>query len=186
MAICNRPYDLIYFTITFRSFTPTPGGLEFKPGQDYYFISTSSNEDLHRRVGGGCATHNMRMIFKVADNSVGPHLNLPRETTTTTTTTTTRRPINYHHHKYNTDNIYYYHPRDLIDLENNFQKKLDDFDQYENEIYRRNEALRYTSSGMSMNLSLLTGIFVIFVQLFYWKKVISISYYIHPDIKNPK
>jgi len=68
VAICNNPYRLMYFTITFRSFTPTPGGLEFRPGQDYYFISTSSNQDLHRRVGGGCATNNMKMIFKVADN----------------------------------------------------------------------------------------------------------------------
>ena len=68
VAICNRPHRLMYFTITFRSFTPTPGGLEFHPGQDYYFISTSSRDDLHRRVGGGCATHNMRMIFKVHDN----------------------------------------------------------------------------------------------------------------------
>jgi len=68
VAICNNPYRLMYFTITFRSFTPTPGGLEFRPGQDYYFISTSSREDLHRRVGGGCATNNMKMIFKVADN----------------------------------------------------------------------------------------------------------------------
>ena len=67
IAVCNRPYDFMYFTITFRSFTPTPGGLEFHPGQDYYFISTSSTNDLHRRVGGGCSTNNMRLIFKVAD-----------------------------------------------------------------------------------------------------------------------
>jgi hypothetical protein len=67
IAVCNRPYDFMYFTITFRSFTPTPGGLEFHPGQDYYFISTSSTNDLHRRVGGGCSTKNMRLIFKVAD-----------------------------------------------------------------------------------------------------------------------
>ena len=33
IAVCNRPYDFMYFTITFRSFTPTPGGLEFHPGQ---------------------------------------------------------------------------------------------------------------------------------------------------------
>lgn len=65
VAICNQPYRLMYFTITFRSFSPTPGGLEFHPGQDYYFISTSNGHDLHRRVGGGCATHNMRMMFKM-------------------------------------------------------------------------------------------------------------------------
>ena len=68
IAVCNRPYELMYFTITFRSFTPTPGGLEFRPGHSYYFISTSSRNDLHRRVGGGCSTHNMKITFRVADD----------------------------------------------------------------------------------------------------------------------
>jgi hypothetical protein len=67
VALCNRPHELMYFTITFRSFTPTPGGLEFRPGQDYYFISTSSRNDLHRRVGGGCSSENMKVMFRVAD-----------------------------------------------------------------------------------------------------------------------
>ena len=67
VAICNRPRTFMYFTLTFRSFTPTPGGLEFRPGQDYYFVSTSSKLDIHRRVGGYCATHNMRMVFRVAE-----------------------------------------------------------------------------------------------------------------------
>ena len=31
VAICNKPESFMYFTITFRSFSPTPGGLEFKP-----------------------------------------------------------------------------------------------------------------------------------------------------------
>ena len=67
VAICNRPRTFMYFTLTFRSFTPTPGGLEFRPGQDYYFVSTSSRLDIHRRVGGYCSSHNMRMIFRVAE-----------------------------------------------------------------------------------------------------------------------
>ncbi len=66
IAVCNRPHELMYFTITFRSFTPTPGGLEFRPGHSYYFISTSSKNDLHRRVGGGCSTNNMKIMFRVA------------------------------------------------------------------------------------------------------------------------
>jgi len=37
IAVCDQPHDLKYVTITFRSFTPTPGGLEFKPGKDYFF-----------------------------------------------------------------------------------------------------------------------------------------------------
>lgn len=69
VAVCSQPSQLLYFTITFRTFSPMPGALEFKPGQDYYIISTSSREDLHRRVGGACATHNMRMIFRVADDN---------------------------------------------------------------------------------------------------------------------
>ncbi len=69
VLVCNRPSELAYVTITFRSFTPTPGGLEFKPGQDYYFISTSSRGDLHQRVGGGCSAHNMRLVFKIAPST---------------------------------------------------------------------------------------------------------------------
>ena len=42
IAVCDKPYKLMYFTITFRSFTPQPGGLEFRPGQDYYFICKST------------------------------------------------------------------------------------------------------------------------------------------------
>ena len=68
VAICNKPQEFMYFTITFRSFTPTPGGLEFRPGQEYYFISTANTRDIHRRVGGWCKSHNMKMIVKVAES----------------------------------------------------------------------------------------------------------------------
>ncbi|KAG8199321.1 hypothetical protein JTE90_011787 [Oedothorax gibbosus] len=95
IALCDKPHQLMYFTITFRSFTPQPGGLEFRPGQDYYFISTSGvGSDtgiLEQKIGGRCATHNMKVIFKVC---CGPSKQpttrlLPPSTTTTTTTTTT-------------------------------------------------------------------------------------------------
>ena len=75
IAKCDKPYSLRYFTISFRSFSPTPGALEFHAGTDYFFISTSSQSDLHRRVDGMCRTHNMKMVFKVADktkNEVAP------------------------------------------------------------------------------------------------------------------
>lgn len=65
IAVCDKPTKTMYFTITFRPFTPQPGGLEFLPGHDYYFISTSSKDDLHRRIGGRCTTHNMKVVFKV-------------------------------------------------------------------------------------------------------------------------
>lgn len=65
IAVCDKPQRLMYFTLTFRPFTPQPGGLEFLPGHDYYFISTSSKDDLHRRIGGRCSTNNMKVVFKV-------------------------------------------------------------------------------------------------------------------------
>ncbi|XP_043246439.1 ephrin-A4-like [Amphibalanus amphitrite] len=68
IAVCDKPYKLMFFTITFRSFTPQPGGLEFRPGQDYFFISTSARGDMLRRIGGRCSTHNMKVVFKVCCN----------------------------------------------------------------------------------------------------------------------
>ncbi|KAF2352535.1 Ephrin receptor-binding domain [Trinorchestia longiramus] len=65
ITVCNKPYDLMYVTITFRPFSPQPNGLEFRPGVDYYFISTSSSDDLERRIGGRCSSHHMKVVFKV-------------------------------------------------------------------------------------------------------------------------
>ncbi|XP_022909448.1 ephrin-A1-like [Onthophagus taurus] len=112
IAVCDKPYKLMYFTITFRPFTPQPGGLEFLPGHDYYFISTSTSDDLHRRIGGRCSTHNMKMVFKVwapaaydttikqqqqpsvtitrpVWSSIPPMLRTPSTISTTVSTTTT-------------------------------------------------------------------------------------------------
>ncbi len=69
IAQCNSPYNMRYFTISFRSFSPNPGAIEFRSGKDYYFISTSSKSDLHLRDGGMCRTHNMKLVFKLADGS---------------------------------------------------------------------------------------------------------------------
>lgn len=71
IAQCDKPKRTMYFTITFRPFTPQPGGLEFLPGHDYYFISTSSKDDLHRRIGGRCTSHNMKVVFKVCCSNDG-------------------------------------------------------------------------------------------------------------------
>ncbi|XP_076323323.1 uncharacterized protein LOC143232118 [Tachypleus tridentatus] len=89
IAVCDKPHQLMYFTITFRSFTPQPGGLEFKPGQDYYFISTSGGrlDQLNQRVGGRCASHNMKIIFKVCCD--------PSKQSTTTTTSSTVASVTF-------------------------------------------------------------------------------------------
>ena len=67
IAQCNFPFRKLFFTISFRSFSPTPGALEFKPGFDYHFISTSSKQDIKQLENGMCHTHNMKVVFKVAD-----------------------------------------------------------------------------------------------------------------------
>ena len=191
VAICNRPHRLMYFTITFRSFTPTPGGLEFHPGKDYYFVSTSSRDDLHRRVGGGCSTHNMKMIFKVSDNRPKSRLagilgdeneddggrgdlvsndidetpfadaqheqyleeqqqqQAAQQQHSAYSAADIRSPqviVNQPEDKHRGDYIYYYHPRDLIELENTIAQRKLDFDPAKNQVWQ-NEALRYTSSA---------------------------------------
>ncbi|GAB6028760.1 hypothetical protein CHUAL_004577 [Chamberlinius hualienensis] len=83
IAVCDKPHRLMYFTITFRPFTPQPGGLEFRPGQDYYFISTSSKDNFFNRIGGRCLSHNMRVIFKVCCDA-SDKSSIPSTTTTTT------------------------------------------------------------------------------------------------------
>ena len=67
VAVCNTPYKLTFFTLTFRAFSPVPGAFEFHPGEDYYFISTSSKRNLYKHSGGRCATHNMRLVFRIRD-----------------------------------------------------------------------------------------------------------------------
>ncbi|XP_067118406.1 ephrin-B1-like isoform X2 [Centruroides vittatus] len=96
IAVCDKPHQVMYFTITFRSFTPQPGGLEFRPGQDYYFISTSDGgkDGLYHRIGGRCATHNMKVIFKVCCcPSKGTAETSTTKITTASITTTTRATI---------------------------------------------------------------------------------------------
>lgn len=90
----------MYFTITFRSFTPQPGGLEFKPGHDYYFITTSTGraEGLHRRYGGRCASRHMKVTFKVCckdgHGETGTEELSPSVVGTNTTSTALKSTIN--------------------------------------------------------------------------------------------
>jgi len=69
IAYCTEPDSPRLFTLSFRSFSPLPRGIEYQPGRDYYFISTSSPDDLHLRVGGYCQTNNMKLVFKVAQTN---------------------------------------------------------------------------------------------------------------------
>jgi hypothetical protein len=152
IAICDKPHDLIYFTITFRSFTPTPGGLEFRPGKDYYFISTSSRNDLYRRVGGRCSSNNMRVVFKVADNpmetTVPPGskhdaiaVNVPRQVSESNV----RRPSLS---KLGGGADFLYPIRDVIEIDSNsveHEKRSEEYDRATNEVI--NQASIMTSGA---------------------------------------
>lgn len=67
IAYCTDNDKQGIFTISFRSFSPLPDSLEYHPGQSYYFISTAIPGNIHNREGGYCRTHNMKVVFKVAD-----------------------------------------------------------------------------------------------------------------------
>jgi len=42
LIACNSPYDVMKYTLNFRSYLPIPNGLEFHSNKTYYFLSTSS------------------------------------------------------------------------------------------------------------------------------------------------
>ena len=68
------------FTKTFREFSPIPRGLEFKPGHNYYFVSTSTKTNIHNKNFGYCASHNMKVTMKIANTKkslMSPLTSLP-------------------------------------------------------------------------------------------------------------
>ncbi|XP_066270274.1 ephrin-B2-like isoform X2 [Branchiostoma lanceolatum] len=73
---CDRPYGIapnfeaLKLTILFQEYSPSPYGLEFKPGRDYYYISTSTGEygGLNATVGGNCV-NGMKMKLSICCKS---------------------------------------------------------------------------------------------------------------------
>ena len=180
VAICNKPQEFMYFTITFRSFSPTPGGLEFKPGQNYYFISTSTQRDIHRRAGGFCSSHNMKMIFKVADNQVtsnavsseveeeeeratSPFLRAVKQTAPPTyapapAPSSSSIPIYYYRSRTPTQEPkeynYYYSPRDLFKLRKAILERTEENETLKAEKLRSSSASLSSLSSISLMISL--------------------------------
>ncbi|XP_035669189.1 ephrin-B2-like isoform X1 [Branchiostoma floridae] len=82
---CDRPYRSypLSLTIYFQEFSPSPYGLEFDRGRDYYYISTSTGEygGLNATVGGNCV-NGMKMKLSIccksntSDTSVANTLHL--------------------------------------------------------------------------------------------------------------
>ena len=94
IVICDKPYSQRHYTLSFRSFSPTPNAMEFQAGKDYYFMSTSSKQDLRSRSGGMCRSHNMKLVFKVADINSAMTRVPPKS----------RSKVNKNHHRTSNDN----------------------------------------------------------------------------------
>ena len=179
VAICNKPEQFQYVTITFRNFSPTPGGMEFKPGKSYYLISTSTTRDLHRRVGGYCSTHNMKMVFKVADNteksnSVNENVETAEQDedggsgdlrrsspfysalvpSLPSTPSPSSTPVYYYRARGESkDFTYYYSPRDLVKLRKTILSRSKE-EEEENETLKAEKLLSSSSSSLSFSISL--------------------------------
>ena len=179
VAICNKPEQFQYVTITFRNFSPTPGGMEFKPGKSYYLISTSTTRDLHRRVGGYCSTHNMKMVFKVADNteksnSVNENVETAEQDeeggsgdlrrsspfysalvpSLPPTPSPSSTPVYYYRARGESkDFTYYYSPRDLVKLRKTILSRSKEEDE-ENETLKAEKLLSSSSSSLSFSRAL--------------------------------
>jgi len=190
VAICDKPQSFKYFTITFRNLSPIPGGMEFKPGQDYYFISTSNRENIHRRQGGYCSSHNMKTVFKVADNrqykTLTKLLNknkvmsnsplyksfvapTPKPTTTTTIpTSTTSLPVYFYKsrtpRKQNRDSFYYYSPEEMDQLRREAAQKKREKDYRENLEKQNWIAEKLTSSSSLFTSSVILLVSVVLAQ----------------------
>ena len=76
---CSAPKRRNIFSIFVTPFSPHPFGLEFQPGQDYYFISPSSgfSTGMKDSEGGLCRSMNMKMVLRVAGNKVDERVDAP-------------------------------------------------------------------------------------------------------------
>ncbi|XP_065316668.1 probable cyclin-dependent serine/threonine-protein kinase DDB_G0292550 isoform X1 [Gordionus sp. m RMFG-2023] len=68
---CSMPTKTQMFTLSFRKYSPIPGGLEFINGEDYYFTSTSTGtlDGINNLEGGHCNEHAMKVTFKVGSQT---------------------------------------------------------------------------------------------------------------------
>ena len=46
---CDKPLELKYYTLVFQEFSPAAGGLEFKPGKEYYFLGNGEFSRVIRK-----------------------------------------------------------------------------------------------------------------------------------------
>lgn len=170
IAVCDQPHDLKYVTITFRSFTPTPGGLEFKPGKDYFFISTSSKSDLNRKLGGRCTTNNMRLVFKISYGKanatsetsggsdsqlrINSQVNVPRQYDNEFDSEKNNEMEDNQSKKLSDFHSYLYPMRDIIELDSNkVDQQSKRSENYANEVIKQEASVMHSNGGPKILLS---------------------------------
>ncbi|PIO77542.1 Ephrin [Teladorsagia circumcincta] len=86
---CTAPMRQDKVKVSFRLLSPNPSALDYRPGQSYYFISTSTGTPwgLDNTRGGLCSTSQLKMIIHVG--AYGHHHRHHRKPVTTTTTAET-------------------------------------------------------------------------------------------------
>lgn len=64
---CNQPEQEKKYTVLFQDTNPSPYGLEFLPGETYYYISTSTGtkHGMDLSQGGECANRKMKVAISV-------------------------------------------------------------------------------------------------------------------------
>lgn len=71
---CRNSKKPLYYTLTFRQFSPIPGAIDYKPGNDYYFMAASGDKDKHQKVDALCRDYNMKIIIKVNGGRIPPKI----------------------------------------------------------------------------------------------------------------
>ncbi|VDO83702.1 unnamed protein product [Heligmosomoides polygyrus] len=85
---CIAPMRNDKVKVSFRLLSPNPSALDYRPGQSYYFISTSTGTPwgLDNTRGGLCSTNQLKMIIHVAAFGHHHHRHHKRPVTTVATT----------------------------------------------------------------------------------------------------
>uniref|UniRef100_A0A0N4WMY4 Ephrin RBD domain-containing protein n=1 Tax=Haemonchus placei TaxID=6290 RepID=A0A0N4WMY4_HAEPC len=68
---CISPNRRDKVKVSFRLMSPNPSALDYRPGQTYFFITTStgSRYGLDNKYGGLCASHHLKMVIHVTDKN---------------------------------------------------------------------------------------------------------------------
>ncbi|CEF70751.1 Ephrin [Strongyloides ratti] len=69
IGTCKNPNLTSSINIVFREVSPLVGAFVFKPGEDYYLISTSTGtlDGIDNTEGGLCLTDNMKIKFEIQE-----------------------------------------------------------------------------------------------------------------------